>query len=94
MNHALTGVCIAAVGLAAVLYTRPVTLNVTQASHSDIPSPIPTPPDIAPTVYTLPTTTIVATRPPKRAPKVWRCGAPRALENDAVQTVRECGWIK
>lgn len=25
--------------------------------------------------------------------KVWTCAAPRPLENDAVQTVRQCQWL-
>lgn len=28
--------------------------------------------------------------PVKKPAKVWTCGAPQALQNDAVQTVRVC----
>jgi hypothetical protein len=36
---------------------------------------------------------VIAAAPrPVTSPKHWECDAPRPLANDAVQTVRECGW--
>lgn len=48
---------------------------------------------VQPSTITLPETVIHGTAP-KATEAVWVCGTPRKLENDAVQTVKECSYFR
>ena len=61
---------------------------------SVLPDPLPLDESHLPKIYTSSTITIFGAAPKAFQPraKVWTCGTPRALQNDSVQTVKECEW--